>query len=151
MGILVGCVSKRMSDCRGVSPSACLAFLISSPCLLPGLGSDPTARRICSPSDAHSHRPSQTCSNRHISDLPPSHYAAQYIIPLRPRFSEPTFLPSSRPALPRPPTLPSRHTTAIMVAGSYSPIHEASLVDPALHSPQMLEMLDTKLSRTLIG
>ena len=38
-----------------------------------------------------------------------------------------------------------------MVAGSYSPVHEASLVDPALHSPQMLEMLETKLSRTLIG
>ncbi|GJE96370.1 hypothetical protein PsYK624_125650 [Phanerochaete sordida] len=37
-----------------------------------------------------------------------------------------------------------------MVQGGYSPVHEASLVDPALHSPAVLEMLDVKMSRTLI-
>ncbi|EKM54987.1 uncharacterized protein PHACADRAFT_160926 [Phanerochaete carnosa HHB-10118-sp] len=37
-----------------------------------------------------------------------------------------------------------------MVQGGYSPVHEASLVDPALHSPAVLELLDVKMSRTLI-
>ena len=40
--------------------------------------------------------------------------------------------------------------------GSYSqqrssPIHEASLVDPSLHSPALLELLDIKLSRPVFG
>ncbi|THG97949.1 hypothetical protein EW026_g4140 [Hermanssonia centrifuga] len=37
-----------------------------------------------------------------------------------------------------------------MVAGSYSPVHEASLIDPSLHSPALLELLEVKLSRSLI-
>lgn len=32
-----------------------------------------------------------------------------------------------------------------------SPLHEASLVDANLHSPALLELLDIKISRTLIG
>lgn len=34
---------------------------------------------------------------------------------------------------------------------SSSPIHKASLVDPALHSPALLELLEIKLSRPVIG
>ncbi|KAF9227584.1 hypothetical protein BS17DRAFT_799836 [Gyrodon lividus] len=37
-----------------------------------------------------------------------------------------------------------------IVLNSHSPVHEASLVDPALHSPALLELLDIKLSRALI-
>lgn len=32
-----------------------------------------------------------------------------------------------------------------------SPLHHASLVDPALHSPALLELLDIKLSRPVFG
>jgi hypothetical protein len=34
---------------------------------------------------------------------------------------------------------------------TYSPVHEASLIDPALHSPALLELLDIKLSRPIMG
>ena len=34
---------------------------------------------------------------------------------------------------------------------SRSPVHEASLVDPALHSPALLELLEIKLTRPVIG
>ncbi|KIL00079.1 hypothetical protein PAXRUDRAFT_360398 [Paxillus rubicundulus Ve08.2h10] len=37
-----------------------------------------------------------------------------------------------------------------MVANTHSPVHEASLVDPALHSPALLELLDIKLSRPIM-
>ncbi|KII88189.1 hypothetical protein PLICRDRAFT_41329 [Plicaturopsis crispa FD-325 SS-3] len=37
-----------------------------------------------------------------------------------------------------------------MVAASYSPVHSASLVDPATHSPELLELVDLKLSRPVI-
>ncbi|KIJ16863.1 hypothetical protein PAXINDRAFT_168304 [Paxillus involutus ATCC 200175] len=33
---------------------------------------------------------------------------------------------------------------------TYSPVHEASLIDPALHSPALLELLDIKLSRPIM-
>ena len=32
-----------------------------------------------------------------------------------------------------------------------SPVHHASLVDPALHSPDLLQLIDIKLSRPIIG
>ena len=32
-----------------------------------------------------------------------------------------------------------------------SPVHKASLVDAALHSPALLELLDIKLTRPVIG
>lgn len=34
---------------------------------------------------------------------------------------------------------------------SYSPIHKASLVDSSAHSPALLELVDLKLSRPIIG
>jgi hypothetical protein len=38
-----------------------------------------------------------------------------------------------------------------MVASTASPVHKASLVDPALHSPALLELLEIKVSRPVIG
>lgn len=35
--------------------------------------------------------------------------------------------------------------------GTNSPVHPASLVDPSVHSPAMLQLLETKVSRSLIG
>ena len=32
-----------------------------------------------------------------------------------------------------------------------SPVHPASLIDPSLHSPALLELVDMQMSRTLIG
>ena len=43
--------------------------------------------------------------------------------------------------------LPSEQT----MIGTHSPVHPASLVDPSIHSPAMLQLLETKVSRSLIG
>ena len=37
------------------------------------------------------------------------------------------------------------------MASPSSPVHHASLVDPALHSPALLQLIDIKLSRPIIG
>lgn len=34
---------------------------------------------------------------------------------------------------------------------AYSPMHEASLIDPSLHSPALMDMLEIEMSRPLIG
>lgn len=102
-----------------------------------------------------SHTHSNIASNAlRISDLPPLQKCSTYIILPLPDYSS-TVLPV--PRLPSPPRRLLRSSSLFlspftqMVVASYSPIHEASLVDPALHSQAVLEMLDIKVSRTLIG
>ena len=34
---------------------------------------------------------------------------------------------------------------------SYSPIHKASLVESSTHSPALLELVDQKLTRPIVG
>jgi hypothetical protein len=53
--------------------------------------------------------------------------------------SAPPSLQSSAPALPP------------ILTMSYSPIHKASLVESSTHSPDLLELVDLKLSRPIIG
>ena len=68
-------------------------------------------------------------------------------------------LPPPWPSLPHPaspvsrllshrPLLPLHSNTPTMVG---SPVHPASLVDPSLHSPALMELVEIEMSRTLIG
>lgn len=60
-------------------------------------------------------------------------------------------LPQKKPSPVLQPLASYPPSLFAMVQGGHSPVHEASLIDPALHSPAVLELLDIKMSRTLIG
>jgi hypothetical protein len=53
-----------------------------------------------------------------------------------------------------PPSTPSRQPSTpllFQITMSYSPVHKASLVESSTHSPALLELVDLKLSRPIIG
>jgi len=60
---------------------------------------------------------------------------------------------SSKLSRPSHLSYPTDRQTAMVFSSSTttSPIHKASLVDPALHSPALLELLEIKVSRPVIG
>ena len=64
------------------------------------------------------------------------------------------FGPLAHPCPPLYNTSSSLHSCPVLflsTAMARSPIHHASLVDPALHSPALLELLNIKLSRQVLG
>ena len=58
------------------------------------------------------------------------------------------FLYNAALSVPFPPIQSSPPSRSTM---SYSPIHKASLVESSTHSPALLELVDQKLTRPIVG
>lgn len=48
-------------------------------------------------------------------------------------------------------TSPASSSSSSSSSTRSSPVHSASLVDPAAHSPALMELIDIKISRPFIG
>lgn len=100
---------------------------------------------------------SATLLHLRLSPPPPSAASLPPSILSPPNHAPSSALPILPPPPPPPHSLPhtttttTTNTTMVATQRTASPIHPASLLDSSSHSPAILEMIETDMSRTLIG